>query len=173
LANAAENLASDGGWLTILAYKSTRLWFPSDVADTFDSLPSDLAAHALILAERAARVESQARDWASCPGWDRLVGDDTAAPILAKGPTETSRVWVYVRDDWPFGGKDPPTALLYASRDRTREHPERHLAGYAGILQADTFDGYSRIHRGPRSRGEWTHLQKATIIQKSSLSENL
>jgi hypothetical protein len=32
------------------------------VADTFDSLPSDLAAHALILAERAARVESQARD---------------------------------------------------------------------------------------------------------------
>jgi transposase len=32
------------------------------VTDTFDSLPSDLAAaHALILAERAARVESQAR----------------------------------------------------------------------------------------------------------------
>ncbi len=32
------------------------------MTDTFDSLPSDLAAaHALILAERAARVESQAR----------------------------------------------------------------------------------------------------------------
>jgi transposase len=32
------------------------------VTDTFDSLPSDLAAaHALILAERAARMESQAR----------------------------------------------------------------------------------------------------------------
>jgi len=54
-------------------------------------------------------------------------------PILAKGQTETGRVWVYVRDDWPFGGKDPPAALFYASRDRTREHPERHLAGYAGI----------------------------------------
>jgi hypothetical protein len=32
------------------------------VTDTFDSLPSDqAAAHALILAERAARMESQAR----------------------------------------------------------------------------------------------------------------
>ena len=62
LANAAENLASDGGRLTIFAYKFTRLWFPSDVTNTVDSLPSDLiAAHALILAERAARLSSEAR----------------------------------------------------------------------------------------------------------------
>ena len=66
-------------------------------------------------------------------------------PILAKGKTVTGRVWVYVRDDRPFGGKDPPAALFYASRDRTREHPERHLAGYAGILQADAYDGYNRL----------------------------
>ena len=45
--------------------------------------------------------------------------------ILAKGQTETGRVWVYGRDDRPFGA-----ALFYASRDRTREHPERHLSGY-------------------------------------------
>ena len=76
---------------------------------------------------------------------DRLHGDDTTVPILAKGQTETGRVWVYVRDDRPFGGKDPPAALFYASRDRTREHPERHLSGYAGILQADAFDGYNRL----------------------------
>jgi hypothetical protein len=36
-------------------------------------------------------------------------------PVLAKGPTETGRVWVYVRDDRPFGGKDPSAALFYAS----------------------------------------------------------
>jgi hypothetical protein len=59
---------------------------------------------------------------------DRLHGDDTTVPILAKGQTETGRVWVYVRDDRPFGGKDPPAALFYASRDRTPEHPERHLS---------------------------------------------
>jgi transposase len=77
---------------------------------------------------------------------ERLHGDDTTIPILAKGQTETGRIWVYVRDDRPFGGKDPPAALFYASRDRTREHPERHLSGYAGILQADAFDGYNRLY---------------------------
>ncbi len=64
---------------------------------------------------------------------ERLHGDDTTVPILAKGQTETGRVWVYVRDDRPFGGRDPSAALFYASRDRTREHPERHLADWAGL----------------------------------------
>jgi transposase len=84
---------------------------------------------------------------------DRLHGDDTTVPILATGQTETKRVWVYVRDDRPFGGKDPPAALFYASRDRTREHPERELSGYAGILQADAFDGYNRLDLPDRKPG--------------------
>ena len=33
---------------------------------------------------------------------ERLHGDDTTVPILAKGQTETGRVWVYVRDDRPL-----------------------------------------------------------------------
>jgi transposase len=45
-----------------------------------------------------------------------------------------------------FGGKDPPAALFCASRDRTRAHPERHLAGYTGILQADVFESYNRLY---------------------------
>ena len=56
---------------------------------------------------------------------ERLHGDDTTVPILAKGKTETGRIWTYVRDDRPFGGKDPPAALYYASRDRSGEHPQR------------------------------------------------
>ena len=97
---------------------------------------------------------------------DRLHGDDITVPILAKGRTETGRVWVYVRDDRPFGGKDPPATLFYASRDRTREHPERHLAGWAGILQADAFDGYNRLYlpnRKPRPIVEalcWSHARR-------------
>ena len=63
---------------------------------------------------------------------ERLHGDDTYDADPYKGQTETG---LYVRDDRPFGGKDPP-ALFHASRDRTREHPERDLSGYAGILQA-------------------------------------
>ena len=96
---------------------------------------------------------------------DRLHGDDTTVPILAKGQTVTGRVWVYVRDDQPFGGKDPPAALFYASRDRTREHPERHLAGYAGILQADAFEGYNRLYLPERKPGVvealcWSHARR-------------
>jgi transposase len=97
---------------------------------------------------------------------ERLHGDDTTVPILAKGRTATGRVWVYVRDDRPFGGRDPPAALFYASRDRTREHPERHLAGYAGILQADAFDGYNRLYLPDRKPGPivealcWSHARR-------------
>src|SRR4029077_17928287 len=41
----------------------------------------------------------------------------------------------YVRDDRPFAGPDPPAAVFFYSRNRGGEHPSRHLAGYAGILQ--------------------------------------
>ena len=96
----------------------------------------------------------------------RLHGDDTTVPILAKGRTETGRVWVYVRDDRPFGGTDPPAALFYASRDRTREHPERHLANWSGILQADAYGGYNRLYLLDRRPGPivealcWSHARR-------------
>jgi hypothetical protein len=37
---------------------------------------------------------------------ERLHGDDTTAPILAKGKTDTGRAWVYVHDERPSAG--PP-----------------------------------------------------------------
>jgi transposase len=94
---------------------------------------------------------------------ERLHGDDTTVPILAKGKTETGRVWTYVRDNRPFGGKDPPAALYYASRDRSGEHPERHLNGFLGTLQADAYGGYNRLYRSDRRPGPivealcWSH----------------
>lgn len=36
---------------------------------------------------------------------ERLHGDDTTVPVLAKGKTSTGRIWGYVRDDKPFGGQ--------------------------------------------------------------------
>ena len=97
---------------------------------------------------------------------ERLHGDDTTVPILAKGKTETGRVWTYVRDDRPFGGKDPPAALFYASRDRRGEHPERHLTNWSGILQADAFSGYARLYPPDRKPGPivealcWSHARR-------------
>ena len=49
---------------------------------------------------------------------ERLHGDDTTVPVLTKGKTDTGRLWVYVRDDEPFGGAGPPAAMFHYSRDR-------------------------------------------------------
>jgi transposase len=59
---------------------------------------------------------------------ERLHGDDTRMPALARGKTDTGRIWVYVRDDKPFGGQAPPSAVFYYSRDRAGEHPQSYLA---------------------------------------------
>ena len=97
---------------------------------------------------------------------ERLHGDDTTVPILAKGKTATGRIWVYVRDERPFGGQGPPAALFYASRDRTAEHPERHLSRWSGILQADAYSGYNRLYRPERKPGRivealcWSHARR-------------
>jgi hypothetical protein len=77
---------------------------------------------------------------------ERLHGNDTTVPILAKGKTVTGRIWTYVRDDRPFGGQAPPAALYYASRDRRGEHPERHLSPFTGILRADAYSGFNALY---------------------------
>ena len=76
---------------------------------------------------------------------ERLHGDDTTIRILAKGKCRTGRIWTYVRDDQPFGGPAPPAAVYYASSDRRGEHPQRHLAAFAGILQADCYSGFEPL----------------------------
>ncbi len=97
---------------------------------------------------------------------ERLHGDDTTVPVLAKGKTDTGRCWVYVRDDQPFGGKDPPAAVFYYSRDRGGEHPQAHLATYAGILQADAYGGYGKLYAAERRPDPiiealcWSHARR-------------
>ena len=97
---------------------------------------------------------------------ERLHGDDTTVPVLAKGKTDTGRCWVYVRDDRPFGGTSPPAAMFYYSRDRKGEHPQTHLAKYAGLFQADAFDGYRQLYLPNRTPGPileaacWVHARR-------------
>ena len=86
----------------------------------------------------------------------RLHADDTPVPVLAKGKTATARSWVYVRDDRPFAGPDPPAALFRYSRDRSGDHPVEHLRTFAGILQADAYAGYNRLYDHGRSPGPVT-----------------
>jgi hypothetical protein len=86
-------------------------------------------------------------------GAERVHGDDTTVPLLAPGKTITARLWAYVRDDRPFAGPDPPAAVFFYSRNRRAEHPARHLAGYAGILQADAYAGFGDLYDGKRHAG--------------------
>ena len=101
---------------------------------------------------------------------ERLHGDDTTVPVLAKGKTDTGRIWVYARDDRPFGGPAPPAALFHYSRDRCGEHAEQHLGGFAGILQADAFAGYNRLYRADRQPGRitdascWAHSRRKFFV---------
>lgn len=84
---------------------------------------------------------------------ERLHGDDTTVPVMAKGKTDTARLWTYVRDDRPFAGSDPPAALFHYSRDRRGEHPRTHLASWSGILQADAYGGYGELYAEGRQPG--------------------
>ena len=46
--------------------------------------------------------------------------------------------------------------MFFYSRDRTAEHPNRHLAGYGGILQADAYAGFNDLYRPGRKPGPIT-----------------
>jgi transposase len=100
----------------------------------------------------------------------RLHGDDTTVPVLARGKTDLGRCWVYVRDDRPFSGPAPPAAMFYYSRDRSGAHPVRHLADYAGILQADAYSGYNKLYEADRRPGPiieagcWVHARRPFFV---------
>ena len=101
---------------------------------------------------------------------DRIHGDDTTVPVLAKAKTITGRLWTYVRDDRPFGGPAEPAAIFFYARDRGGEHPCRHLAGYSGILQADAYAGYNDLYdpaRKPAPITEaacWSHGRRKLFV---------
>ena len=79
----------------------------------------------------------------------RLHTDDTPVPVLKPGnkKTKTGRLWVYVRDNRPYGSADPPAAFYHYSPDRKAIHPKTHLKDFTGILQADGFPGYLDLYK--------------------------
>jgi transposase len=110
---------------------------------------------------------------------ERIHADDTTVPVLAKNKCTTGRLWAYVRDDQPFGGKAAPAVFYRYSPTRGAEHPERHLATYHGLMQADAYAGFNGLYVEARQPGMifeaacWAHgrrkffeladLQKAPV----------
>jgi transposase len=109
---------------------------------------------------------------------ERLHGDDTTVPILAKGKTVTGRIWAYVRDDRPFGGTSPPAALYYASRDRRGERPAEHLKTFTGILQADAYSGFNALYDAARRPAPitpalcWAHSRRQ-FFELADIAKNV
>jgi hypothetical protein len=79
---------------------------------------------------------------------DKIHGDDTPVKVLApgSGKTRTGRLWVYVRDDRPAGDASPRAAWFAYSPDRGGEHPQDHLRGFRGALQADAYAGWPKLY---------------------------
>ncbi len=88
--------------------------------------------------------------YALMPG--KVHTDDIPVPVQApgSGKTRTSRLWVYVRDDRNAGSVMPPAVWFAYSPDRKGIHPQQHLAGYSGILQADAYGGYNALYENGR-----------------------
>ncbi|MBS9700912.1 transposase, partial [Escherichia coli] len=67
------------------------------------------------------------------------------------GKTRTARLWVYVRDDRNAGSQMPPAVWFAYSPDRKGiPHPQNHLAGCSGVLQADAYGGYRVLYESGR-----------------------
>jgi transposase len=71
-----------------------------------------------------------------------------------------------VRDDRPFGGPDPPAAVFFYSPDCGGDHPQQHLANYAGLMQADAYAGFNRLYEASPKGGPiveaacWAHARR-------------
>ncbi len=128
------------------------------------TLADHVGAAALALAPLHALIEAHVF------AGERVHGDDTTVPLLAKGKTIVARLWTYVRDDKPFAGPEPPAALYYFSPDREGVHPQAHLAHYHGVLQADAYGGYNALYAHDRVGGPiteaacWAHGRRKFYV---------
>jgi transposase len=106
-------------------------------------------------------------------GAERLHGDDTNVPILAKGKTIKGHIRTNVRDDRSFDGRAPPAALYYyASRDRRHEHPRAASEGFQRHPAGGCLRRLQRVVRS-RARGGVDHVGavlgpcQATVLRAS------
>ena len=131
---------------------------------SLSTLADQVGACTLVLRPLFERIEAHVL------AAERLHGDDTTVPVLARGKTDIARCWTYVRDDRPFAGPAPPAAVFYYSRDRRGEHPTAHLRGWTGVLQADAYSGYGQLYAAQRQPAPvleaacWAHARRKFFV---------
>jgi hypothetical protein len=96
--------------------------------------------------------------------YDHLFADDTPVPVLdpGRGRTKTGRLWVYARDQRPWGGPAPPAAVYIFGPERKAERPVAHLEYVKGALHVHGYAGFERL----TTRGDvvlaacWAHIRR-------------
>jgi transposase len=88
---------------------------------------------------------------------ERLHGDDTTVPILAKGKTVTGHIWTYVRDDRPF------------NEERSRRHCAGAMQGGSSLNWriSRPMPDVERMRRRSR-RSRWRQSSALTRCSTSS-----
>jgi transposase len=84
--------------------------------------------------------------------------DDTTVKLLQKSKSrsnhknkaKTARLWVYARDEKPWGSTAAPAAWYQFSTSREAKHPSQHLQTYEGFAHADAYAGYNDAYRTGR-----------------------
>ncbi|GDJ29832.1 transposase [Escherichia coli] len=105
------------------------------------------------------------RQYVLIPG--KVHADDIPVPVQepGSGKTRTARLWVYVRDDRNAGSQMPPAVWFAYSPDRKGIHPQNHLAGYSGVLQADAYGGYRVLYESGRITEALQRIGELYVIE--------
>ena len=79
-----------------------------------------------------------------------------------RGRTKTGRLWVYARDQRPWGGLAAPAAIFVFAPDRKSERPAAHLKNFSGILHVDSYAGFARLqaHGDITLAACWVHMRR-------------
>jgi transposase len=95
---------------------------------------------------------------------NKVHADDTPLPVLAPGlgQTKTARLWAYVRDDRASDSQEAPAVWFAYTPDRKGIHPQEHLKGFCGILQADAYAGFGALYESGKVKEAacWAHARR-------------
>ena len=108
------------------------------------------------------------RQYVLMPG--KVHADDISVPVqeAGSGKTRTARLWAYVRDDRNAGSQMPPAVWFAYSPDRKGIHPQNHLAGYSGVLQADAYGGYRVLYESGRITEALQRIGELYVMRQKS-----
>jgi transposase len=77
--------------------------------------------------------------------------DDTPVKLQARGKCREARIWAYI------GGlpNAPPYHIYQFTTDRSYRHPTKFLDDFEGVLHADAFGAYEKLHEDESNDIAW------------------